>query len=137
MPLLADFRNDLAVRFNASMGKPLGSVPVFIRSDTNMEDLKDFTGAGLNLTVVNVMSERDIHQAIRDVWASPFTERSYRWRQRYLTNPENVYPSILMLQSINAEKSGVMITTGIATNEAVVSTTCPSGNIAPSPCGPT
>jgi hypothetical protein len=117
MPLLAAFRDDLASRFNKSMGRPLGSVPVFIRSDTNMEDLKDFTGAGLNLTVVNALSERDIHQAIRDVWASPFTERSYRWRQRYLTNPENVYPSILILESISADKSGVMITTGIATNQ--------------------
>jgi hypothetical protein len=117
IPLLPEFSSDLAASFNTSMGKPIGGVPVFIRSDTNMEDLKDFTGAGLNLTVVNVLSERDIQQAIRDVWASPFTERSYRWRQRYLTNPENVYPSILVLQSVNTEKSGVMITTGIATRQ--------------------
>ena len=40
-------------RFAQVFGAPLGEVAVFVRSDTNMEDLKDFTGAGLNLTVPN------------------------------------------------------------------------------------
>ena len=87
---------------------------MFVRSDTNMEDLKDFTGAGLNLTVPNVRGEKSLWQAIRDVWASPFTERSYEWRRRVLTNPAEVYPSVLLLPTQTVEKSGVMMTTGIA-----------------------
>ena len=110
---LPGFVRSLQQRFQEVFDKALGQVPVFVRSDTNMEDLKDFTGAGLNLTVPNAVSERDILQAIRDVWASPFTERSYRWRQKYLDNPEHVYPSIVLLRSVNVEKSGVMITTGL------------------------
>jgi len=111
--LLPQFVTDLRAAFIEKLGKETGDLPVFIRSDTNMEDLKDFTGAGLNLTVFNVRDSLKIMQGIRDVWASPFSERSYRWRQKYLLNPENVYPSILIIPSVNVIKSGVMITTGI------------------------
>lgn len=116
-PLSQEFVQRLRTRFREVFGGEMGQIPVFIRSDTNMEDLKEFTGAGLNLTVPNVVKEEDILQGIRDVWASPFRERGYRWRQKYLLNPENVYPSILILKSVNVDKSGVMITTGIVSAE--------------------
>jgi hypothetical protein len=116
MEFLPEFTARLRQGFRAEFGAGFGGLAVFIRSDTNMEDLKDFTGAGLNLTVFNVLEEEKILQGIRDVWASPFTERSYRWRQRYLLNPENVYPSILILPSVNVAKSGVMITSGVVTS---------------------
>lgn len=109
----------LEERFAQVFGAPLGEVAVFVRSDTNMEDLKDFTGAGLNLTVPNERERAKIRQAIRDVWASPFSERSYRWRHKYLLNPENVFPSILLLKSVPAEKSGVMVTTGISSGNPI------------------
>jgi phosphoenolpyruvate synthase/pyruvate phosphate dikinase len=83
-----------------------------------MEDLKDFTGAGLNLTLFNVVSADAILQGIRDVWASPYTERSYKWRQRYLLNPENVFPSILIIPSVDVNCSGVLITKGISSGAA-------------------
>ena len=117
MPLQQTFVEAFRKRFTAIFSTPLGQTPVFIRSDTNMEDLKDFTGAGLNLTVPNVVTEGDILQAIRRVWASPYRERGYGWRQKYLLNPEDVYPSLLVLKSVNVDKSGVMITTGIASME--------------------
>ena len=99
--------------FRVVLGDDLGKVPVFLRSDTNMEDLADFTGAGLNKTVFNVVDEEGILRGIRDVWASPYTERSYKWRQRLLLNPENVFPSILIIPSVDVDYSGVMITKGV------------------------
>ncbi len=118
MPLIPAFRVELAQQFLAVFGKPMGQVPVFVRSDTNMEDLKDFTGAGLNLTVFNVLDPEKILQGIRDVWASAYTERSYTWRQRFLSNPENVFPSILIIPSVDADYSGVLITKGVTTGRA-------------------
>ncbi|MEY3368301.1 MAG: hypothetical protein RI973_1456 [Bacteroidota bacterium] len=111
--LMPDFVAGLKRGFYHTFGKELGKVPVFLRSDTNMEDLKDFTGAGLNLTVFNVLKEEKIWQGIRDVWASPYTERSYKWRQNYLLNPENVFPSLLVIPSVDVDYSGVLITTGL------------------------
>ncbi len=105
--------NELEAGFRNAFGGSLGAVPVFLRSDTNMEDLASFTGAGLNKTVFNVVDRDKIIAGIKDVWASPYTERSYRWRQRYLLNPENVFPSILVIPSVDVEYSGVMITKGV------------------------
>jgi hypothetical protein len=113
MPLLPGFITEIEKSFTNILGGSLGNIPVFLRSDTNMEDLKDFTGAGLNLTIFNVLEREKIIQGIKDVWASPYSERSYKWRQSYLLNPENVYPSILVIPSVNVDYSGVMITKGI------------------------
>ena len=79
-----------------------------------MEDLKDFTGAGLNLTLFNVVDKKKILEGIKDVWASPYTERSFKWRQKYLLNPENVFPSILVIPTVDVDYSGVLITKGIS-----------------------
>lgn len=113
MPIKKDFKKELEEDFNATLGAPLGEVPVFLRSDTNMEDLKDFTGAGLNLTLFNVAGAQKVWDGIKAVWASPYTERSFKWRQKYLSNPENVFPSILLIPGVNVDYSGVMITKGI------------------------
>jgi hypothetical protein len=118
MPLLPSFLDELNTRFRNILGSDIGKLPVFIRSDTNMEDLKDFTGAGLNLTVFNVAERDKIIQGIKDVWASPYNERSFRWRQKFLLNPENVYPSILIIPTVNVDYSGVLITKGISSGNA-------------------
>lgn len=114
MELLDSFVNQLENGFKEVLGGDLGNVPVFLRSDTNMEDLKEFTGAGLNLTIFNSVDKTKILEGIKDVWASPYTERSFKWRQKYLLNPENVYPSILVIPSVDVDYSGVLITKGIS-----------------------
>ncbi|APY00290.1 PEP/pyruvate-binding domain-containing protein [Lacinutrix venerupis] len=113
MPLETSFINDIKVSFKNAFGNSIGNVPVFLRSDTNMEDLKEFTGAGLNLTLFNIKAEDEIVKGIKRVWASAYTERSFKWRQKYLSNPENVFPSILIIPSVDVDYSGVMITKGI------------------------
>ncbi len=114
MPMLDSFVKDLEDSFTGILGKPLGQQPVFLRSDTNMEDLASFTGAGLNLTLFNILKREEIIDGIKKVWASPFSDRSYRWRQKYLNNPENVYPSIVVIPGVNNDASGVMITKGVS-----------------------
>ncbi|MEL6143672.1 MAG: PEP/pyruvate-binding domain-containing protein, partial [Bacteroidota bacterium] len=109
--------NAIRDSFASVFGDRLGNVPVFVRSDTNMEDLPNFTGAGLNLTLFNVVKPTDILQGIKRVWASPYTERSYKWRQHYLLNPENVFPSILIIPSVDVNNSGVMITKGVSSGD--------------------
>ena len=104
-----EFRDRLTTRLNELFGKD-GSYAVFVRSDTNVEDLPGFTGAGLNLTVPNVRGVDNILAAIMRVWASPFTERAFAWRQQRMANPEHVYPSVLLLKSVAVDKSGVMLT---------------------------
>ncbi len=95
-----------------------GQYGVFVRSDTNVEDLAGFTGAGLNLTVPNVVGYENILKAISRVWASPFSKRAFAWRQSHMEQPEHVYPAILLMRSVPTEKSGVMVTQDINTGES-------------------
>ncbi len=90
---------------------------VFVRSDTNVEDLPGFNGAGLNLTVPNVIGFSAILNAVKRVWASPFSERAFAWRQSNMDKPEHVYPAVLLMESVPSEKSGVMVTADVGSGD--------------------
>lgn len=113
---------DLAPTFLAALKQKMadefgeeGSYGVFVRSDTNVEDLPGFTGAGLNLTVPNVVGFAKTVHAIRRVWASPFAERAFGWRQALMDKPEHLYAAVLLHQGIDSDKSGVMVTSNVDT----------------------
>ena len=114
--LLPEFEQQLAVKMGEAFGAE-GTYGVFVRSDTNAEDLPEFTGAGLNLTVPNQVGAQQILQSIKDVWASPFEERAYEWRSRILSSSDKVYPSVLLLRSVPSDKSGVIATVNLETGE--------------------
>ena len=110
------FRDGLRRNMQSTFGTVDG-VGVFIRSDTNVEDLPGFTGAGLNLTVPNVVGFENIIEQLKEVWASPFTKRAFAWRNSHMDGPEHVYPAVLLLKTVPSEKSGVMITADIDTGD--------------------
>lgn len=91
-------------------GDKTQTVGCFVRSDTNVEDLESFNGAGLNLTLFNQKSLADIGEALKQVWASPFTMRSFSWRQTLIDEPLWVLPSVVILESVPSDKSGVLVT---------------------------
>lgn len=93
------------------------TVGCFVRSDTNVEDLDDFNGAGLNLTLFNLRSLDDVYAGVKEVWASPFSYRSFSWRQTLIDEPMWVLPSIVILESVSSEKSGVLVTADIETGD--------------------
>jgi rifampicin phosphotransferase len=108
----AAFREQLHNAMQTAFGDP-DQTGVFVRSDTNVEDLPGFSGAGLNLTLPNVVGFDNVVQAIQKVWASPFTERAFAWRQSHMDQPEHVYPAVLLLKTFASEKSGVMVTVDV------------------------
>ena len=93
------------------------TVGCFVRSDTNVEDLDNFNGAGLNLTLFNLKSLDDIYDGLKEVWASPFSYRSFSWRQTLIDEPLWVLPSVVILESVPSEKSGVLVTGDPETGE--------------------
>jgi len=105
-------------RLREAMAKAFGpgfKGGVFVRSDTNVEDLPGFTGAGLNLTLFNIVGFDNLVKAISEVWASPYTPRAWAWRQSHMSGPEHVYPAVLLLQTVPSDVSGVMITQDVDT----------------------
>ena len=111
-----EFRRQLSALLKKNFGRD-GSYGVFVRSDTNVEDLPGFTGAGLNLTVFNVVGTDNVLRAIHDVWASPFEDRAYGWRQSHMSDPEFVFPAVVIQLAFPAEKSGVMVTADVESGE--------------------
>ncbi|MEZ5403448.1 MAG: PEP/pyruvate-binding domain-containing protein [Bryobacteraceae bacterium] len=116
MPLLPEFEREITSRMAAMFG-PDGSYGVFVRSDTNAEDLPEFTGAGLNLTLANQVGTANILRALRAVWASPFTERAHDWRSRALIGTDKVYPSVIVMRAVPSDKSGVIATADLETGD--------------------
>ena len=111
----AGFERDIEWALREQFGAP-GSYGVFVRSDTNVEDLPGFSGAGLNRTVPNVVGNQAILAAIREVWASPFSDRSFAWRQGHMQDPEYVFASVVVQAAFPSEKSGVLITVDVETS---------------------
>ena len=87
----------------------------FFRSDTNIEDLPNFNGAGLNESVPNVSSNSSsMNDAIRTVWKSPFKEKSIFWRGMALGQPNVAIaePSVVVMPTVEAQSSGVILSRG-------------------------
>lgn len=108
--LLVSIQNSAKKLIDTNNGSGL-----FIRSDTNVEDLPQFSGAGLNKTVPNLLDINKLEDAIKLVWSSPWRERSHAWRTKYITNPETILPSILIMKSVDARRAGVMATMNFET----------------------
>lgn len=114
MPMLPEFERDLKAELGRVTGAD-GSYGAFVRSDTNAEDLPEFTGAGLNKTIPNVVGVQKILAAVREVWASPYSDRAFEWRNRALKGSEHVYPSVIVMRSVPSDKSGVIATVNLET----------------------
>ena len=110
-------RDDLQKLGLLKKDDPMQTVGLFVRSDTNVEDQPSFNGAGLNLTIFNLGSLDDIYKGLKKVWASPFTFRSFSWRQTMIDEPLWVLPSVVLLETIPSEASGVLITADINTGD--------------------
>jgi hypothetical protein len=115
----ADLGDKFRENLKAAIIRTFGTTDlgVFVRSDTNVEDLAGFTGAGLNLTLPNVIGFDGVVNGINSVWASPFTARAFAWRQSHMEEPQHVYPAVLLLRSVANDKSGVMVTADIDTGD--------------------
>jgi len=112
-PISPALRSALHTAMETAFG-PADTYGVFVRSDTNVEDLPEFTGAGLSETLPNIVGTDAIIDSIPRVWASVLSPRAIAWRSSLLTNPDQVYASVLLMQSVPSDKSGVMVTTNIA-----------------------
>jgi rifampicin phosphotransferase len=84
---------------------------LFVRSSSNVEDLPNFSGAGLHDTVPNVKGDEQLMDAIKTVWASLWNFDAYEARERANVDHSKAFMAILVQEGINADSAGVMITT--------------------------
>jgi phosphoenolpyruvate synthase/pyruvate phosphate dikinase len=65
--------------------------------------------------VFNRKSLDEIYEGLKEVWASPFEFRSFSWRQTLIDDPIWVLSSVVILESVPNDKSGVLVTADVNT----------------------
>lgn len=88
----------------------LGSKGVFVRSSSNVEDLPNFSGAGLYDTVPNVKEAEKLIEAVKTVWASTWNFEAYEARERNFVDHTHAYMSAFIQIGVNMDNGGVLIT---------------------------
>lgn len=83
---------------------------LFVRSSSNVEDLPNFSGAGLYTTVPNVKEDEKLIEAIKTVWASLWNFEAYEARERANIDHSKAFMGVLVQEGVNADSAGVMIT---------------------------
>lgn len=100
---------ELRRRIRSFRGQPR----VILRSSTNAEDLPGFTGAGLYRSVVisGRASDREIADALREVWASVWLQGAYEEREWYRIDHSAVAMGVIVQPFVDgATANGVALT---------------------------
>jgi rifampicin phosphotransferase len=88
----------------------LGEVPVAVRSSATAEDLADASFAGQQDTYLNVRNAAALLDAMRECWASLWTERAMAYRARQGIDPAEVALAVVVQRMVEADAAGVMFT---------------------------
>ncbi|MGI8458459.1 MAG: PEP/pyruvate-binding domain-containing protein [Propionibacteriaceae bacterium] len=87
-----------------------GAVPVAVRSSATVEDLAEASFAGQQESYLNVRGSADLLRAVRQCWASLFTERAVSYRARQQVDEAGVALAVVVQSMVEADAAGVMFT---------------------------
>ncbi|GAB2475861.1 phosphoenolpyruvate synthase [Jatrophihabitans fulvus] len=105
---------DLAAELDAAYRAldPSGTAAVAVRSSAAAEDSAAASFAGMNESYIDVVGVAQLHERIRDCWASVFGERAVDYRAQAAQTEAQVMPSIAVVvqRMVAAERAGVVFT---------------------------
>jgi pyruvate,water dikinase len=102
----APFSNHLREQVAAAY-RQLGAYTVAVRSSATAEDLPGHSFAGQYDTVLGVKSIEACLDAVRQCWASLWTQRAYEYRRRNSVDHRQVGMAVILQQQIEPEAAGV------------------------------
>ncbi|MEV7632780.1 PEP/pyruvate-binding domain-containing protein [Microbacterium sp. NPDC089318] len=103
-PVDDDLRVQIAEAYRA-----LGDeVPVAVRSSATAEDLPGAAFAGQQDTYLNIVGVDAVIDAVRDCWASLWTDRAVSYRRERRVDPHTVRIAVVVQRLIDAQLAGVM-----------------------------
>jgi len=88
----------------------LGEVPVAVRSSATAEDLDEASFAGQQDTYLNVRGAEALLEAVRQCWASLWTERAVAYRARQGVDSADIALAVVVQRMVEADAAGVMFT---------------------------
>jgi pyruvate,water dikinase len=104
-PLARQLRERLATAYDR-----LGTTAVAVRSSATAEDLPGHSFAGQYETILGVTSLEACLDAIKQCWASLWTERAYEYRCRNGIDHQQVEMAVIVQRQIDADVAGVAFT---------------------------
>ncbi|MBW5486065.1 PEP/pyruvate-binding domain-containing protein [Streptomyces bambusae] len=105
---LPDAVRDAVVSAYARLGD--GDRTVAVRSSATAEDLPDLSFAGQQDTYLGIRGEAALLRAVRDCWASLWTDRAIAYRARAGIAHEDVALAVVVQELVEADAAGVMFT---------------------------
>ena len=90
---------------------------VAVRSSATAEDLPDLSFAGQQDTYLNVRGEDQLLTAVRNCWASLWTERAIGYRHEAGVAQDAVAMAVVVQQMVPSDVSGILFTANPATGE--------------------
>ncbi len=84
--------------------------PVAVRSSATSEDLADASFAGQQETFLNVRGPEHLLEAVRDCWASLWTDRAMAYRRRQGVDESALALAVVVQQLVDGDAAGVMFT---------------------------
>ncbi|QVQ50284.1 phosphoenolpyruvate synthase [Spiractinospora alimapuensis] len=93
----------------------LGEPPVAVRSSATAEDLPGASFAGQQDTYLNVRGIDALMRAVRDCWASLWTDRAIAYRHSRGVDSESVRIAVVVQAMVDAELAGVLFTANTVT----------------------
>ena len=95
---------------NAGPGPRRSNMPVAVRSSATAEDLAGASFAGQQETILNVIGEEKLLDAVRRCWSSLFTSQAIFYRCQCGFDDTEVSMAVVVQKMVNSEKSGVTFT---------------------------
>ena len=111
-PLPADLKDEIDAAYDEFGDDPF----VAVRSSATAEDLPDASFAGQQETYLNIDRD-DLHDRIKECWASLYTQRAIYYRKQHGFDTETVNIAVVVQRMVDAANSGVMFTSHPSTGE--------------------
>lgn len=105
-PLAAELQKQVEARWKSE----LRSKPVFVRSSSNLEDLKNFSGAGLYFSAANQATAAAIAASVKKVWASLYSFEAFEARSHFGVEQSHIYMAVIIQIGVDMDLGGVLLT---------------------------
>ncbi len=120
--LAATLPNELELSLTAAYRALAGTeenpeIPVAVRSSASGEDSKEASFAGQYDSFLNIQSPKLLVNAVRQVWASLFSERAMRYRRRSETPFGETPMAVIVMSMVPAHCAGVAFSTDPVTGK--------------------
>ena len=90
--------------------REIGETAVAVRSSATAEDLPEAAFAGQQETILNIVGEQALLEAVRACWVSLWSERAILYRARQNVDQNTVGIAVVVQQMVQADVAGVMFT---------------------------